>query len=158
MKKKLSVMLLALICCIALFGIAGCKEDPVENVQIQLNQTAIELVVGETKELSASVQPADVKDKNIEWKSENDSIAVVSDGIVTAKAAGTTTITATTNGKTASCEVTVKDEGGAEEKPEETPEEVPGDGADLIEEPEDKPEESEESEGEAQTRSQKKSK
>lgn len=109
MKKKLGRILTLWLCCMGLFAIAACGgTTSSEEVQIKLNQTAIELVVGETKKLEATVTPADAKDKAIEWKSKDEGIAVVEGGVVTAKAAGTTTVTATTNGKTASCEVTVK--------------------------------------------------
>ena len=44
----------------------------------------------------------------IEWSSSNESVASVSNGVVTTKDAGTATITAkTSNGKTATCKVTV---------------------------------------------------
>lgn len=63
-----------------------------------------------TETLTATVEPNDVTtgyDK-ITWTSEDPSIASVSNGVVTAIKAGSTTITASTsNGKTATCAVTV---------------------------------------------------
>jgi hypothetical protein len=57
------------------------------------------------------VVPNDAGDKTVVWSSSDKAIATVSDeGIVTAVAAGTATITATTkdDGKTAACKVTMK--------------------------------------------------
>jgi uncharacterized protein YjdB len=55
------------------------------------------------------VLPANAANKNVTWTSDNESVATVSNGTVTAMAAGTATITATTadGNKTAACQVTV---------------------------------------------------
>ena len=63
----------------------------------------------QTKTLKIKVTPEDYPINSIKWKSSDKSIATVSSkGKVTAKKAGTCTITATVNGKELSCEVTVK--------------------------------------------------
>ena len=65
---------------------------------------------GGTLALEAEVKPANATNKTITWSSTNTSVATVtSDGIISAKAAGTTTIKATAGGKSASCTVTVLD-------------------------------------------------
>ena len=67
--------------------------------------------VGETKTLTATVAPDNATDKTVSWISEDETIATVADGVVTAVAAGTTIITATANdgsGVKATCTVTVK--------------------------------------------------
>ena len=66
--------------------------------------------MGATETLSATVAPSNVTDKSVQFTSSDSAIATVTpiQGKVTAVAAGTATITATTaNGKTAVCEVTV---------------------------------------------------
>lgn len=74
---------------------------------ITLDKTALELAKGQTAKLTAALTPADASSK-ITWKSDNDSIAVVSeDGTVTAKAGGKATITATAGAVSASCTVNV---------------------------------------------------
>lgn len=76
---------------------------------VSLNVTALSLTVGGTGTLTAVVAPETASNKKVTWKSSNDSVATVSGGTVTAKAAGTATITVTTEdqGKTATCAVTV---------------------------------------------------
>ncbi len=77
---------------------------------VTLDKTSASLTVGNTLKLNATVSPSGATDKTVTWKSSNKTVATVSStGVVTAKAAGTTTITVTTNdgGKTATCAVTV---------------------------------------------------
>lgn len=76
---------------------------------ISISNTSITLNNGASKTLSATVSPSNVTNKSVTWTSSNTSVASVSNGKVTAKGFGTATITAkTSNGKTASCKVTVK--------------------------------------------------
>lgn len=76
---------------------------------VKLNRSALSLEVGETGKLSATVRPDSAADKSIIWSSSKTDVASVSsNGTVTAKKTGTAVITATaTNGKSASCTVTV---------------------------------------------------
>lgn len=80
-----------------------------EVTSVTLNKWALNLKVGETDKLSATVLPASAADKSITWSSSKTDVASVSsNGTVTAKKAGTAVITATAvNGKNASCTVTV---------------------------------------------------
>lgn len=76
---------------------------------VKLNQSAITLEKGSTQTLTATVSPTNAANKTITWSTSNSKVATVSGGKVTAVAAGTATITAkSSNGKTASCTVTVK--------------------------------------------------
>ncbi len=76
---------------------------------VKLNKTSTTLEVGKTETLTATVSPSDASDKTITWSSSNTNVAAVSNGKITAKKAGTATITAkSSNGKTATCTVTVK--------------------------------------------------
>jgi len=76
---------------------------------VTLNKTSASVVVGGTETLTATIAPSNATNKNVTWTSSNDAIATVSDGIVTGVAAGSATITATTEdgSKTATCAVTV---------------------------------------------------
>ena len=82
------------------------KVIPVTSVT--LNKTSLALTEQETFQLSATVSPDNATDKTVTWSSSNTAIATVSDnGLVTAAAEGTTTITAKAGDKTATCTVTV---------------------------------------------------
>lgn len=75
---------------------------------IRLNKNSLNLTAGKSEKLTATIAPSNTTDKTITWKSDNTKVATVSNGTVTAKAAGKATITATTaNGKTAKCTVMV---------------------------------------------------
>ena len=75
---------------------------------VTLDQTALTLNVNEKAKLNETVKPDDATTKTVTWKSDKPEIAEVdNNGNVTAKAAGTATITATADGKSASCKVTV---------------------------------------------------
>lgn len=97
------------LCLLMPMGFAACAgETNKEEVSLSLSKTAIELTVGETEQLTVSVSPSDALDKMIEWKSEDEAVVVVDDGMITAKAEGETKVIATSNGKSVSCKVTVK--------------------------------------------------
>ena len=92
---------------------ADKPEQPVEVpiTEVQLGREALDMYEGDTFKLTATVLPVNTTDsKDISWSSNNEAVATVSeDGTVTAKSVGTAVITATsTNGKTASCTVTVE--------------------------------------------------
>ncbi len=77
---------------------------------VKLDQTELSLYTGESKTLTATVQPDSATNKNVTWESSNTSVATVdATGEVTAIGAGTATITVTTvdGNKTATCTVTV---------------------------------------------------
>ena len=71
---------------------------------ITLDKDTLTIARGETATLTATVEPADTTN-TIVWSSENDNIATVENGVVTAVGLGETTITAACGDKTASCTV-----------------------------------------------------
>ena len=80
------------------------------EVTISLNQESTTLEVGDTLELTATVEGLDTYD--LVWNSENTEVATVENGKITALKAGTTTISVYPNGyedKIASCLVTVNE-------------------------------------------------
>lgn len=85
--------------------------EPVKVSSIRLNKTSDRLFVKDRLKLSASVSPADAKDRTITWSCSNTAVAAVdASGNVTAKKKGSAVITAKANdgsGKSASCSVTV---------------------------------------------------
>lgn len=80
-------------------------EIPVSS--ISLSQPAVEMVIGEAVQLTATVQPSNASSKAITWASSKASVATVESGRVTAIAEGTATITASAGGKSATCAITV---------------------------------------------------
>ena len=81
------------------------KDGTKVEVTLSVNHTTLEITEGETKTITASVNPSETE---VTWESSNKQVATVSNGTVTAVAAGSATITATAGDKTATCEVTVK--------------------------------------------------
>jgi uncharacterized protein YjdB len=78
---------------------------------VTLNKTSLDMKVGDSETLTATVAPTEATNKAVTWKSSNESVATVDDnGKVTAVGDGEATITATTTDgeKTAECKVTVK--------------------------------------------------
>lgn len=76
---------------------------------ISLSSSSISLVVGDTTTLKATISPSNATNKNITWKSSNNSVATVVNGKVSAIKEGKATISATTKdgNKVANCTVTV---------------------------------------------------
>jgi len=85
------------------------KVIPVSGITV--DKETLSIVEGEDATLTATVAPEDASDKTFAWSTSDEKVATVDEnGKVTAVAAGTATITATTTdgGKTAKCEVTVE--------------------------------------------------
>ena len=81
----------------------------VEVTGVELNITNTTLDIGGTVNLSAKVSPDNATNKTVIWTSNNESVASVSNGTVTAKKEGTAVITAkSVNGKEASCVIIVR--------------------------------------------------
>ena len=83
-------------------------KTPVTEVKLNKEQTTIK--EGETETLTATVMPENATNKNITWSSNNEEVATVENGVITAKKEGTAIITVTTEdgNKQVSCNVTVE--------------------------------------------------
>ena len=82
----------------------------IKVTSITLNKTSLSLQPEQEETLTATVKPDNATDKTVTWSSSNDNVATVNNGTVTAKAAGSATITCKANdgsGKQATCAVTV---------------------------------------------------
>ena len=92
---------------------ARCEVKVVSKVihvtGIALDKTAISMTEGEEQKLTAIITPENATDKSVVWKSGNEAVATVSEGIVKALRPGTATIQATTvdGNVTANCNVSV---------------------------------------------------
>ena len=115
MMKKIAILLVSA----ALLPLVSCEKDTqtsppttadVPVTGVELNVAELELVVGETAVLTATVLPEDATDKTVTWSSSAHEIASVDEnGEVEGLAAGKAVISVTTanGGKTAECTVTV---------------------------------------------------
>ena len=74
---------------------------------LTINHTELTVPVGGVAETGASVEPSDIE---LTWTSADTSIAVVTDGMITGIKAGTTTITVSGGGLSASCKVIVEED------------------------------------------------
>ena len=82
---------------------------PVAAESVTLDKTSASVKQGKHITLTATVAPENATNKNVTWSSDNESVATVSNGVVTGVAPGSAQITATTvdGGYKASCTVTV---------------------------------------------------
>ena len=89
---------------------ANCKITVIQlPTSVKLSSTAVTLMAGSSAEVTATIAPATATEKTLTWTSSNMTVATVANGKIMAKSAGTSTVTVkTSNGKTASCKVTVK--------------------------------------------------
>lgn len=77
---------------------------------ISVDPEELTLTVGDTAKITATIEPGKASNKKVTWSSSTEDVATVdADGVVTAVAVGTATITVTTEDglKTATCDVTV---------------------------------------------------
>ena len=101
MKKKKNFIVLAAI---ALLFILAVPVSAASGT-MKLNRTQVSMYVTESTTLKALDNRG--RTKTASWRSSNTRIAMVRNGVVTAKKAGTVMITATSNGIKRSCKVTV---------------------------------------------------
>ena len=91
--------------------IVKVEEAPIVHpTGVNISKTSINLQVGGSETLTATVTPADANNKNVTWSTSDATVAAVDkNGKVTGIKAGNATITATTEdgNKTATCAVTV---------------------------------------------------
>lgn len=110
--RKITIKLLSVLILIAsVFIFVGCKDDeirldPEAPRVITLDKNNVELVLCQSTLLNATYD--EVTGANLTFSSSDSSVAAVTqDGLVTAENTGTATITASYNGNTASCVVSV---------------------------------------------------
>jgi uncharacterized protein YjdB len=87
------------------------KVSPISVKKISISRTSVALSKGKTYKLDATASPSNATNKKLTWISSNPKVATVdSTGKVTTIKNGTAVITCkSSNGKTATCTVTVRD-------------------------------------------------
>lgn len=89
-------------------GIGWFNGGPQGTIEVKTinitNPSSADFLIGSTKQIGITVLPANAADKTVVWKSSNTTVATINqNGLLTAKADGTTVITATSaNGKVVS--------------------------------------------------------
>ena len=97
-----------IIAIIAIFLLSVACSKEVEVMSVQLSESAVSLIVGETATLVATVEPSIADYDGIIWTSSDPSVVTVSDGVIQVHKAGTATITASAGGVISrACTVTV---------------------------------------------------
>jgi len=94
----------------ALVAFAEEMQPQTETIAVEsvtLNEETLSLEVGGTSTLEAAIMPEEATDKTVTWESSDPTVATVTDGTVTAVAAGEAVITATSGEASDSCTVTV---------------------------------------------------
>lgn len=101
------------------FTINRTKTDPVTGVS--LDKDELDMTTGDTYQLTATVTPENADDQSVTWTTDNEEVATVENGNVTAVGEGTTTITVTTadGAFTAQCTINVTSNGGGSTDTEE---------------------------------------
>lgn len=92
--------------CLLAFVIGSCqsKNTPDATESIELSSTLLTLQVGQDTVVEATVSP---KGTTVEWLSEDETVATVFSGVITAVGEGVTTITAKAGKASANCTVIV---------------------------------------------------
>ncbi|MGN0822140.1 MAG: Ig domain-containing protein [Candidatus Gallimonas sp.] len=112
MKKSFMTAAVSLVCAMACaFGLVACSESSgAETVAVEsvtLDKTELTLEIGGEETLTATVTPENATEKTVIWSSDDTAVVTVENGKVTAVAAGSASVTATSGGKSATCQVTV---------------------------------------------------
>lgn len=98
-----------------IYSMKGTKPTEVSVTSVSLNKSTLDIKVGETATLTATINPTNATNKNVTWKSDNTQIATVDTaGKITAIKEGTAKITVKTKdgNYTATCIVTVSKNDG----------------------------------------------
>lgn len=112
LKKTFFSVVACMLSLVMLFAFIACDGTSEEtNIQsVTLDVTEVTLGPGDMQRLKATVILTDGTEGSVdEWTSSAESVATVTRGVITARAAGTATVTAKAGDKQATCTVTVED-------------------------------------------------
>ena len=86
--------------------ILTASADAIRVTSVSLNRTSLDLTVGGSAALTATVKPDDALDKTVTWSSSSSAVSV-SGGVVKAVSTGNAVVRATADGVSADCTVSV---------------------------------------------------
>lgn len=88
------------------------SQEIVHVTSVSLDQSSLEVSIGESYEFEATVLPENATNKEVIWSSSDESVLTVSEGVITAIKEGKATVTVKSKDgfKSSSCEVTVNKE------------------------------------------------
>ncbi|SFB72931.1 Ig-like domain-containing protein [Butyrivibrio sp. YAB3001] len=105
MKKKLSLLLAIMLCITMLLPFSAVTANAAQKATIKLNKSALSISLAKTYTLKATVTG---KSQTVTWTTSNKNVVkVTKKGVVKPVNVGRAVITATANGKKATCVVTV---------------------------------------------------
>lgn len=79
---------------LAMLLISSCAKDDIAVTGLALDKSISTVQVGSTDQLSTFITPADASDQSIKWRSSNQAVVTVTEGLVTGVAIGNAIITA----------------------------------------------------------------
>jgi hypothetical protein len=95
--KTITVVIVVFLICVSTFSTLHADEVPVIPVEsVELDREQVDLAIGAGLQLVATVLPEDATNQALIWTSDDEAIATVADGLVTAVALGETIIRVTT--------------------------------------------------------------
>ena len=107
---------LLVLATLGMFVLGSCESntpdtpDTIPVTGITLNESSVSLMVGDTWQLTAEIQPENADNRTVSWESSDNGTATVDEsGLITAIAVGEAVITATVEDKSATCKVTVSE-------------------------------------------------
>jgi uncharacterized protein YjdB len=113
MKRQITALLIFATTLCVLIGSCSNKIPEVVSVSgVKLDKSSMGLAVGESRKLTATVEPKNATDKGVSWESDNDPVATVDQdgnvtGISSGKGGAKITVTTDDGGYKATCDVGV---------------------------------------------------
>ena len=99
----------ATVSAVAINGVSASVEVESRLAYVELDQSDMQLAVGQTRKLTGKITPSNPKGVSGQWLSEDEGVATVSGGKVTGVSEGVTRVIARlSNGAEAACTVTVQ--------------------------------------------------
>lgn len=112
MKRLFKNLVLGFLLVASIALVVACtnkKDSIVSQAEIRLDKKSVSLNIGEKVNVKVTILPDNASDKSVVWTTNNDKVAIVDNGLITAKGIGEAIITvnSTTSKLKAECKVVV---------------------------------------------------